>query len=204
MTRPRVRAPAAGPALQSAAVCDVCYVRPVDFPRVLDRLIAHLDGHRHRWALVGGLAMQSYGLSRATQDVDVVVEASGRAAAISFMESLGYETLHASGGFSNHLHTEPALGRVDFLYVDTQTANTLFAACRRITGIHGRTVAVPAPQHLIAMKVHAAKNDPSRTLREMADIEHLLRQPGVELTSVRDYFEAAGLLRWVDELARKA
>jgi hypothetical protein len=38
----------------------------------------------------------------------------------------------------------------------------------------------------------------------MADIEHLLRQPGVELASVRHYFEAAGLLRWFDELARKA
>jgi len=147
--------------------------------------------------------MQAYGLSRATQDVDLIVGASARDSVVSFMESLGYETLHASEGFSNHLHPDQRLGRVDFLYVDAQTADRLFAASRRIAGSGGRALVVPTPEHLIAMKVHAAKNDPSRTLREMADVEHLLHQPGVEPQAVRRYFEAAGLLRWYDELTRQ-
>lgn len=50
--------------------------------------------------------------------------------------------------------------------------------------------------------------DFARTLEQVAsfleaDIEHLLGQPGVQLTSVRHYFEAAGLLRWFDELSRQ-
>lgn len=182
----------------------MCYGRPVDLSRALEQVATFLDAHRHRWAVVGGLAMQAYGFSRTTQDVDLVVEATAKNAIVSFMESLGYETLHASGGFSNHVHTDQRLGRVDFVYIDAPTADRLFAASRRVAGIHGRALVVPTPEHLIAMKVHAAKNDPSRALREMADVEYLLRQPGVEPQAVRRYFEAAGLLRWYDELTRKA
>jgi hypothetical protein len=176
----------------------------VEFARVLEPIAAFLDAHSLRWAVVGGLAMQAYGLSRATQDIDLAVEASARSSIVSFMESLGYETLHASEAFSNHLHSDQRLGRVDFLYIDAQTADRLFATSRRVAGMDERSFVVPTPEHIIAMKVHAAKNDPSRTLREMADVEHLLRQPGVEPQVVRPYFEAAGLLRWYDELTRQA
>ena len=163
-------------------------------------MAAFLDARGIRWALIGGLAMQAYGLSRATQDVDLVLEAAARDAVVAFMESLGYETLHVSAGFSNHLHADRGWGRVDFAYVDAPTAERLWATARQLADGHGRTLTVPSPEHLIAMKVHAAKNDPARTLREMADIEHLLRQPGVDPQAARGYFEAAGLLRWYDEL----
>jgi hypothetical protein len=172
----------------------------VDLSMSLEKTAAFLDSNGYRWALIGGLAMQAYGLSRATQDVDLVVEGTACEAVVAHMRSLGFETLHVSEGFSNHLHQ--ALGRVDFAYVDAATAERLFAACRQMTGILGRAVAVPSPEHLIAMKVHAAKNDPSRAFREMADIEHLLRQPGVKPADVRRYFDAAGLTRWFDDLTR--
>lgn len=178
-------------------------VLAVELARALEPAAAFLDQQGFRWALVGGLAMQTYGLSRATMDVDLVVEASAREKIVSFMESFGYETLYVSDGFSNHLHPDQTYGRVDFAYVDAQTADKLFAACRNVPGALGRPVAVPSPVHLIAMKVHAAKNDPSRTFREMADVEHLLRQPGVQPSEVRRYFEDAGLLRWFDELLHR-
>ncbi len=175
----------------------------MDLARSLAPVAEFLDGRGYRWALIGGLAMQAYGLSRATLDVDLVVEATARGVLVSFMESLGYETLHVSEGYSNHLHPDGLLGRIDFAFVDAATADRLFAGCREEVNVLGRTVAVPSPEHLIAMKVHAAKNDPSRTFRELADIEHLFRVPGVEPESVRRYFEMAGLLRWFDELLRR-
>ncbi len=176
----------------------------MELAAALDRVATFLDDHGHRWAIVGGLALQAYGFSRATQDVDILVEARARDDVVSFMESLGYETLHVSEGFSNHLHPDRTLGRVDFVYVEHSTADRIFAASRRVAGIHGRSVAVPTAEHLIAMKVHAAKNDPSRLLREVGDIEYLLRHGGVAPQDVRGYFEAAGLLRWYDELTREA
>jgi len=49
------------------------------------------------------------------------------------------------------------------------------------------------------MKVQAMKNDPTRTLQEMADIAYLLQLDGTNREEARDYFAKAGLLeRWED------
>jgi hypothetical protein len=50
------------------------------------------------------------------------------------------------------------------------------------------------------MKVQAMKNDRSRELQDLADIQALLRIPGVNATEVRGYFERAGLLDRYDAL----
>ena len=44
------------------------------------------------------------------------------------------------------------------------------------------------------MKVQAMKNDPSRTFRDLADIQALLELPGVDENEVRGYFQRHGLL----------
>ncbi len=67
----------------------------------------------------------------------------------------------------------------------------------------GSSVVVPSPEHLIAMKVHAIRNDPSRKLRDLADIQFLLRLPGVDLEQARSYFLSAGLEKEWDDVARK-
>jgi hypothetical protein len=61
---------------------------------------------------------------------------------------------------------------------------------------------VPRPEHLAAMKIHAMKNDPSRTFQELADIQYLLRLPGVDELEIRGYFEKSGLLEKFDELKK--
>jgi hypothetical protein len=171
----------------------------VDFGSVLDRLSQHLEGQGHRWALAGALAIRAHGLDRRTQDLDVVTEAVAQPAAISFLESIGYQTLYKSAGFSNHEHPDPIFGRVDLIYVDSTTAERLFEAARSVSWL-GRQVLVPSAEHLIAMKVHAMKNDPARTFREMADIQFLLTVPGVDRDRVRRYFDAAGLAARYEEL----
>jgi hypothetical protein len=171
----------------------------MDFGRVLDLIERHIGEAGHEWVIAGGLAM--HGHSRTTQDLDVIVEASARDRVLAFMESEGYETLHASAGFSNHVHREPGLGRIDFIYVDAGTAQRVFPRCVPI-GWKGRSLRVPSPEHLIAMKVHAMKNDPSRTFREMADIQYLLGLKAVDRTRARRYFELAGLEERFDELLR--
>jgi hypothetical protein len=46
------------------------------------------------------------------------------------------------------------------------------------------------------------RNDPSRTLQEMADIRFLLGLPGVDRGEIRGYFERAGLVERYDEIER--
>src|SRR5258708_16118146 len=95
---------------------------------------------------------------------------SGSLRVVAFVESLGYETLHVSEGYSNHLHPEESLGRVDFMYVDADTAEKLFPNAT-IKPIVGRFSApVPKPEHLLAMKAMAMKNSPERVLADSPDV----------------------------------
>jgi hypothetical protein len=62
---------------------------------------------------------------------------------------------------------------------------------------------VPRPEHLVAMKVQAMRNDPSRALQDLADVLALLQLPGVDLDEARGYFERAGLREEWDEVRRR-
>ena len=110
------------------------------------------------------MALHTYGYSRATNDVDLLVGRDAQDRLIAFLEKRGFETLHRSDGYSSHLHANPDLGRLDVIYVDEDTRGKMFAEAR--------------PASLAAMKIHAMKNDPSRAFQEMADIQFLMRLPG--------------------------
>jgi hypothetical protein len=132
-------------------------------------------------------------MSRVTVDLGFVVEGEAQETLIRFLESLGYRTLHRSTGYSNHQHPDETWGGVDVVYVREPTSGTLFERTRLLEGPGRLTVPVPRPEHLIAMKIVAMKNDPKRTFQDMADIQFLLRLPGVDSDEVRAQFEKHGL-----------
>lgn len=174
----------------------------MDFGRVIGTITDFLDKKGVRYAVIGGVALASYGLPRSTQDVDLVVEASGQDAVIQFLESLGYQTLHRSTGYSNHSHSDPLWGRVDFVYVGEETSRKLFAESRISQGLGGHSIPLPKPEHLAALKVLAMKNDPSRAFQDLADIRFLLTLPGVDRLEIRSYFERYGMQERLDELEK--
>ena len=171
----------------------------MDFAETLRKIAVFLDEHRWRYALVGGLALSAYGGARTTLDLDLAVDGDSQDELIRFMESAGFETLYRSTGYSNHLHPEERWGRVDFIYVRGATRDTLFDSAITKDLSAGRKVLVPKPEHLIAMKVLAMKNDAGRTFQELADIRVLLLYPGVDLEEARRAFESHGLTERFDE-----
>lgn len=175
----------------------------MDFAVVLERIGDHLEGQGHPFALVGGLGLAAFGITRATLDLDLLVPAAAQDRLIEFMEQLGYETLHRSSGYSNHLHSDEALGRVDFVYVRGDTETKVFDGARPMEGPGEKTVLVPRPEHLAAMKVLAMKNDPHRRLQELADIEALLRLPDIDRQQIREAFERHEMLGSWRELERE-
>jgi hypothetical protein len=58
--------------------------------------------------------------------------------------------------------------------VEGETAGELFSGSKPIRIFEGLSVPVVRPEHLIALKIFAMKNDPERSFREMADIRQLL------------------------------
>jgi len=175
----------------------------VDFGKVLEALADFFKKENCRYAIAGAFALHAYGLSRATGDLDFVVSSECRVKIVAFLESLGYETIYVSSGYSNHVHPLPAMGRVDFIYPRGATADMIFNNLKASLKYQVVTIPVPRPEHIAAMKIFSMKNDPSRTFQEMADIQFLLGLPGINQEEVRGYFEKYGLLTKYYEIKEK-
>lgn len=172
----------------------------MDFVAVLNELLPFFQERKIRYAVVGGVGLGGYGMSRATVDLDFVVDGEAQQEVVHFLESLGYQTLHRSTGYSNHRHGEPAKGGIDLVYVREPTTHRIFEEARILDGPGGMKVPVPRPEHLVAMKVVAMKNNPARIFLDMADIQFLARLPGVDREEIRSQFEKHGLLERYREL----
>jgi hypothetical protein len=172
----------------------------MDFAKALRIVASGLEDVEAPWAVIGGLALAVHGAGRFTRDLDIVTEYRVQDHLISHLETLGYGTLHRSRGYSNHVHSDAEKGRIDVVYVEGETARILFSEAERREILPGLEALVPKPEHLVAMKVLAAKNDPTRRLQELADIAGLLRARGIAPDVVRPYFERHGLLKDWEEI----
>ena len=106
----------------------------MNFFKVLVQLDRFFRERGMDYAVVGAFALHAFGIARATADLDLVVESSAQRPLLAFLEGLGYETLHVSPGYSNHVHPLGVLGRVDFLYLGGNTAREVFkGATPRLT-----------------------------------------------------------------------
>ena len=132
----------------------------MDAERLLTLLRPVLERYGVRWMLAGGFAMAAWGSARSTFDLDLVMGEESRTQVLGALVVEGFEIIFDSEGFTNLLHSEPALGRLDVLWVEGSTRERLFAAAVEKNGPDGQPILVPAPEHLVAMKVKAIKNKP--------------------------------------------
>ena len=88
------------------------------------------------------IALHAYGLTRATRHLDFVTESSAQQPLIAFLHSLSYETLHISSGYSNHLHRDLTMGRLDFVYVSGETNELLFESTQKMIVMEGISIPV--------------------------------------------------------------
>jgi hypothetical protein len=173
----------------------------MDVARVLDQVRPFLESRNEPYALVGGLALLAYGAPRATFDVDLLAPRRARDGLVAHLEAKGFATLGVQPGFSSHQHPDPALGRLDVIYVSGATADEVFAGCSRRAISGGLDAPVPRAEHLVAMKAQAFAADRSR-YSDLADLQFLLALPGLDAAEARGYFEAAGLAEYFDRLRR--
>jgi hypothetical protein len=157
-----------------------------------------------RWMLAGGFAMAAWGSTRTTVDLDLVVEESARATVRSRLADAGFATDFDCEGFTNLSHLDPELGRLDIIWVEGSTRERLFRSAKTLTGPDSQPCLVPAPEHLVAMKLKAVKNQPTRVFRDGEDLRLLLSLPGIDDNAVREAFERTGLLELFHRLRPSA
>lgn len=160
----------------------------MDFAKVLQALKVDFETHDLEWVVVGGVALVLHGLPRLTMDLDIMIGADQQERVLQYLDQLGYERLHVSSGYSNHLHPEPSWGRIDVLYVRGDTRERVFNQVATQVGPRDVTVPVADAEHLIAMKVFACRANPGRQAQDLADIRGLAAIAPVSAERVREIF----------------
>ncbi len=126
------------------------------------------------WLIViGGSAVQAYGMDRMTFDSDCAILASDEPRLRTALERVGYVADPPQASFSRYHHLARLRPVVDAMRTNVSTFTKLWAESRLVT-ITGSLVRVPAPLHLVAMKLHALKQQPDRAYKDWPDICHLL------------------------------
>jgi len=162
-------------------------------------IIDFFSQRHYPFALVGAYALHAYGYTRATRDVDFLTRIEYQNEIVGHLESLGFETLHRSDGYSNHLHTANG-SRVDFVYVEGKTADTVLGETQNRLVMKGLAVPVVSPEHLVALKLFSITNDPGRKLKELADIREIVQLTGMEHDTLAKIFNDYGMGEFINEI----
>jgi len=132
--------------------------------------------------LIGGHAVNAYGYSRTTLDVDFLIATESFSKWRPALESLGYRWKGQTETFArlDPPDTDPATFPIDVMFVSPVTFAKLDAEKTELD--FGDTkLPVPQPLHLIALKLHAMKN-PERLKKgkDLPDIVNLVSVCGID------------------------
>jgi hypothetical protein len=150
----------------------------------LQEAVATLNQVGARFALIGGLALAPHKVVRATQDVDLLIDAALADAVDHALIGLGYQCLHRSADAANYVRADQ---RLDFLYAHRPLARQLLQTASQLQTSFG-TLHVVSAEGLIAFKLQGFVSDARRT-QDLEDIRALIRQSrNARLARVREYF----------------
>jgi len=159
--------------------------------------VAALNAIGARVALIGGLALASHKVIRATQDLDLLAEAESAGEIDAELLRLGYRCLHRSPDAANYVRGDE---RIDLLYANRPIARRLLTTAAEVKTALGDLRVVDA-EGLIGFKVQGLVNDPRRT-QDLEDIRALLRANSatLDMEEIREYFRLFDRESLLDEL----
>jgi predicted nucleotidyltransferase len=153
--------------------------------RQLEEVIASLSKVDARFALIGGLALASHKVIRATQDIDLLTDSEKAEDIDRELVAIGYQCLHRSADAGNYLRGDE---RVDFIYASRPAARGLLEHATAIQTAFGE-VRVVSTEGLIGLKLQGFVNNPRRT-QDLEDIKALIaaNRQALKMDEVREYF----------------
>lgn len=138
---------------------------------------------RLRFLVIGGLAVNHYGYSRDTSDLDFFISVDDRSEWMKLLEDFGYVSHNDGGNFIQFNPPAQNAWPVDLMLVQEKTFAPILDASQSADFFGVKTL-VPSLEHLIALKLHALKNTRmSRFLKDFLDVEYLIRINRLDLKS---------------------
>ena len=152
----------------------ICKRMLMEFKTVLEKLLTNFERLNIRYALMGGFALGLWGYGRATADIDFLAHRDDMDKVDTVMKSLDYECRYKSDNVSQYLSPLKIFGEVDFIYAYRETSLAMLRNAEEKTVFNGDLkIRVLKPESLIAFKLQAVKNNPSRTSVDLQDIKKL-------------------------------
>ena len=174
----------------------------MDLKDIFESMTDFFKREKMDYGVIGAFALYAYGYVRATRDIDFITRIEHQNRIISFLESLGFETLLKSTAFSNHLHAIGAV-KVDIMYVEGTTADDIFKSTKNRMIFKDFSVPVVSAEHLVAMKLFAIQNNSERKFKDFSDIKEILLHTTYNKSVVREYFKKYGQESYFEEIAGK-
>lgn len=164
------------------------------------QIVSALNDTGVRFALIGGLALAPHKVIRATQDVDLLVDADDADTIDRTVTTIGYRCLHRSAEAANYQRDDE---RLDFVYAGRPIARRLLATAVEHATPFGPLRVISA-EGIIGFKLQALVNDPRRT-QDREDIKGLLRanRTTLNLEEVREYFRLFDRESVLDEILQE-
>jgi len=138
--------------------------------------------------VIGGHAVNAYGYSRITGDLDIFVNRDDRDRWLDALKARGFTLRHDGGGFLQTNPPDECLWPLDLMLANPRAFSEMMAASREIKqGVH--RLRVPSMDHLFILKLHALKQGLAhRSFKDFMDVLSLAQINGVDLRS--DSFRA--------------
>lgn len=134
-----------------------------------------------QFVVIGGHAVNAYGISRHTGDLDIVVPLNDKAIWLELMEKMRYQVGQSDDRFSRFRPVSLDNWPIDIMYVNQHTFNLFYkdSVKKDFASIE---VNVLSPKHLIFLKIHALKYfQAHRYAKDYSDLISLLRMSNLNL-----------------------
>ena len=156
---------------------------PSDFSSTFQLLSEKLLGQNVRCVLIGGFALTVHNVSRLTADIDFLVADDSVERVVKVLKQQGYSVRQKEANFVRLTDTSGRYADVDFINVDGNTFGKI-ASDGLKRKIHGVDYLFPSLKHLIALKLHAIRNNPRwRELKDLPDVVELIRRNEIDVRS---------------------
>jgi hypothetical protein len=154
----------------------------MDFKTVLSSLIKQFNDQDVRYGLMGGFALGLWGVTRATVDLDFLIDRRDMGKVDAVMKTLGYSVKFNSDNVTQYESPLAVFGEIDYLHAFRESGMSMLErTVERDVFAGDLKIRVLIPEDIIGLKMQAIKNNPSRKAADILDIKMLIEARGQKL-----------------------
>lgn len=126
-----------------------------------------------KFLLIGGRSLEAHGYVRNTKDVDILIATEDIPIMEQLLTNVGYSKEAETPIFSRWKHHSLGAEDVDVMFVSKGTFESLAKDCVTMK-VGSANLRIPSVPGIVALKLHAIKNNPDRLAKDSTDILTLM------------------------------